>query len=97
MLNATGPFSPDTLSLMRTVVEAGVPYADINDNVETLQRVFDSEYLASLAKHRGVGVLPGLGASPGQTNMVAPAGAVRATSPALRRRPVDRGSGDVGI
>ena len=71
VLNTAGPFSRDTLSLMRTVVEAGVPYADINDDVEALQRVFESEYLDSLAKHRGVGVLPGLGASPGQTNVVA--------------------------
>jgi len=70
VLNTTGPFSRDTLSLMRTVVEAGVPYTDINDDVETLQGVFDSEYLDSLAKHRGVGVLPGLGASPGQTNVL---------------------------
>ena len=71
VLNTTGLFSRDTLSLMRTVIEAGVPYADINDDVETLQSVFESEYLDSLAKHRGVGVLPGLGASPGQTNVLA--------------------------
>ena len=71
VLNTTGPFSRDTLSLMRTVIEAGVAYADINDDVETLQSVFESEYLDSLAKHRGVGVLPGLGASPGQSNVLA--------------------------
>ena len=71
VLNTTGPFSRDTLSLMRTVVEAGVPYADVNDDVDALQCVFESEYLNSLARHRGVGVLPGLGASPGQTNVVA--------------------------
>ena len=61
VLNTAGPFTRETLSLMRTVVEAGVPYTDINDDVETLQRVFESEYLDSLARHRGVGVLPGLG------------------------------------
>ncbi len=71
VLNTAGPFSRDTLSLMRTVIEAGIPYADINDDVETLQSVFESEHLDSLAKHRGVGVLPGLGASPGQTNVLA--------------------------
>ena len=71
VLNATGPFNRSILSLMRTVVEAGVPYADINDDVDALQCVFESEYLDSLARHRGVGVLPGLGASPGQTNVVA--------------------------
>ena len=71
VLNTTGAFSRDTLSLMRTVVEAGVPYADVNDDVDALQCIFESEYLDSLARHRGVGVLPGLGASPGQTNLVA--------------------------
>ena len=49
VLNTTGPFSRDTLSLMRTVIEAGIPYGDINDDVETLQSVFESEYLDSLA------------------------------------------------
>ncbi len=71
VLNTTGPFSHDTLSLMRTVIEAGIPYADVNDDVETPQSVFDSESLDSLARHRGVGVLPGLGASPGSTNVMA--------------------------
>ena len=71
VLNTTGPFGRDTLTLMRTVVEAGVAYADVNDDVAALQSVFESEYLDSLARHRGVGVLPGLGASPGQTNVVA--------------------------
>ena len=71
VLNATGPFGRDTLSLMRTVIEAGIPYADVNDDVETLQSVFESEFLDSLAKHRGVGVLPGLGARPGSTNVMA--------------------------
>lgn len=71
VLNTTGPFSRDTLSLMRTVIEAGIPYADVDNDVETLQSVFESEFLDSLAKHRGVGVLPGLGASPGSTNVMA--------------------------
>ena len=71
VLNTTGPFSRDTLSLMRTVIEAGIPYADVDNDIETLQSVFESEFLDSLAKHRGVGVLPGLGASPGSTNVMA--------------------------
>ena len=70
VLNTAGPFNRDTMLLMRTVIEAGIPYADINDDIETLQIVFESEYLDSLAKDRGVGVLPGLGASPGQTNIL---------------------------
>lgn len=70
VLNTAGPFNRDTMSLMRTVIEAGIPYADINDDIETLQIVFESEYIDSLAKDRGVGVLPGLGSSPGQTNIL---------------------------
>ncbi len=56
------------LAVIRSVVEAGVSYADANDDPESLQAVFDSEYLAALAGYRGVGVAPGLGASPGQVN-----------------------------
>ena len=59
------------LPLIRSVVEAGVSYADANDDPQSLQAVFDSEYLPALAGHRGVSVLPGLGASPGQTNTLA--------------------------
>lgn len=56
------------LPMIRSVVEAGVSYADANDDPVSLQAVFDSEYLASLAGYRGVSVIPGVGASPGQTN-----------------------------
>lgn len=60
---------PDALlPVIRGVVEAGVSYADANDDPESLQTVFDSEYLASMAGYRGVSVIPGLGVSPGQTN-----------------------------
>ena len=56
------------LPVIRSVVEAGVSYTDANDDPESLQTVFDSEYLASLAGYRGVSVIPGMGVSPGQTN-----------------------------
>ena len=60
---------PDALlPMIRSVVEAGVSYTDANDDAESLQAVFDSEYLASLAGYRGVSVIPGMGESPGQTN-----------------------------
>ena len=60
------------LPLIRNVVEAGVSYADATDDPDSLQAVFDSEYLSSLAEYRAVGVIPGLGVSPGQTNALAP-------------------------
>ena len=71
VLNTAGPFTTEVLPLMRTVVEAGAFYADVNDDPDSLQMVFDSEYLRGLAEYRAVGVLPGLGASPGQTNVLA--------------------------
>ena len=71
VLNTAGPFTTDVLPLMRTVVEAGAFYADVNDDPDSLQMVFESGYLRSLAEYRAVGVLPGLGASPGQTNVLA--------------------------
>ena len=58
----------DLLGLIRTVVEAGASYADCNSDAESLQAVFDSGYLEALAGHRAVGVVPGLGSSPGLTN-----------------------------
>ncbi len=71
VLNTAGSFSHDTMSLTRTVIETGISYADVNDDVETLQSVFDSEFLDSLARHRDVGLLPGLGVSPDSTNSMA--------------------------
>lgn len=56
------------LPLVRSVVEAGASYADCSTDTESLQAMFDSEYLDSLAGYRAVSVLPGLGTSPGLTN-----------------------------
>ena len=59
---------PETLALMRTVLESGVSYADACADSETLQAIFDSDYLDALAGFRAVAAVPGLGASPGLTN-----------------------------
>ena len=59
---------PETLALMRTVLESGVSYADACTDSETLQAIFDSDYLDALARFRAVAAVPGLGASPGLTN-----------------------------
>ena len=56
------------LPLIRGVVEAGASYTDACVEPESLQAVFDSEYLHSLAGHRAVSVVPGMGAAPGLTN-----------------------------
>ena len=54
--------------LIRSVVEAGVSYADCNSDAESIQMVFDSPYLEATAGQRTVSVVPGLGVSPGLTN-----------------------------
>ncbi len=59
---------PETIALMRSVLEAGVSYVDACADGETLQAIFDSDYLDALAGYRAVGAVPGLGASPGLTN-----------------------------
>ncbi len=59
------------LPLLRSVMEAGVSYVDASSDPEALQAIFDSEYLEALAGYRAVGVVPGLGASPGLTNALA--------------------------
>ena len=58
------------LPLIRSVVEAGVSYADCTGDAEAIQSVFDSPYLEATAGHRAVSVIPGLGASPGLTNAI---------------------------
>ena len=59
---------PETLALLRTVLESGVSYADACTDSEILQAIFDSDYLDALARFRAAGAVPGLGASPGLTN-----------------------------
>ena len=59
---------PETIALMRSVLEGGVSYTDACTDSETLQAIFDSEYLDALAGFRAVGAVPGVGASPGLTN-----------------------------
>ena len=59
---------PEAISLIRSVLEGGVSYADASSDPEVLQAIFDSEYLGALAGYRAVSAVPGLGASPGLTN-----------------------------
>ncbi len=56
------------LPLIRNVVDAGASYVDSGSDAEAIQAVFDSEYLEATTGYRSVGVVPGLGASPGLTN-----------------------------
>ena len=68
VVNTTRPSLPEALPLIRIVLEAGVSYTDACTDSETLQAIFDSDYLDAVAGFRAVGAVPGLGASPGLTN-----------------------------
>ena len=68
VVNTLRVSSGSLLPFIRGVVEAGVSYTDATTDANSLQSVFDSEYLHALAGHRSVSVVPGLGASPGLTN-----------------------------
>ena len=45
VLNATGPFTQDTLGIIDSVVMIGAAYADVNDEAGVLSKVFDSQDL----------------------------------------------------
>ena len=71
VLNASGPFTRTTFQVIRTAAEAGVPYADVNDEAELLWELFEKGEVDALARQHGVPVVAGLGASPGHSNIVA--------------------------
>mgnify|MGYP001166307481 CR=1 FL=1 len=71
VLNASGPFTQSTIGMIKAVLRFGVSYADVNDETSMLSEVLSSGDLNTVAYEQGVAVLPGLGVSPGQTNVVA--------------------------
>ena len=68
VINTARSTLPETIALVRNILEAGVSYADACADTEILQAMFDSDYIDALAGYRAVGAIPGLGASPGLTN-----------------------------
>lgn len=71
VLNTTAPFTRHGEPLLRAALEAGVFYADVNDEIESIRAIMDSAELADLAQRAGVAAVVGLGTSPGLTNIVA--------------------------
>lgn len=68
VLNCVGPFYKTVKNILTTVIEAGIDYVDICDDVDV---TLDMLGLDEAARRAGVTALIGMGASPGATNLLA--------------------------
>ena len=68
VLNCVGPFYTTVKPVMQAVMQAGVNYVDVNDDVDVTIEALDMD---AEVKKAGITVVVGLGNSPGITNMLA--------------------------
>jgi len=68
VLNCVGPFYKTVKTILATVIDAGIEYIDICDDVDVTLDILDMD---EQAKNAGITALIGMGASPGATNLVA--------------------------
>jgi len=68
VLNCTGPFYKFVPVIIKTVIDAGVDYVDICDDVDV---TIDILKLDDQAKKANISALIGMGSSPGVTNLLA--------------------------
>jgi saccharopine dehydrogenase (NAD+, L-lysine-forming) len=68
VLNCIGPFYKTVKTILGAVIEAGVHYVDICDDVDVTLEILD---LDAAARTAGVTAVIGMGASPGVTNLLA--------------------------
>ena len=68
VLNCVGPFYKTVKTILGAVIEAGVGYVDICDDVDVTLEILD---LDAAARGAGVTAVIGMGASPGVTNLLA--------------------------
>jgi len=68
VLNCVGPFYKTVKTILSAVIEAGVHYVDICDDVDVTLEILD---LNGAARAAGVTAVIGMGASPGVTNLLA--------------------------
>lgn len=68
ILNCTGPFYRFVPTILRTVIELGINYVDVCDDVDVTKDIlaWDAD-----AKAAGITALIGMGSSPGVTNLLA--------------------------
>ncbi len=70
VLNTTGPFFRYGLAVVRAAIEAGVPYADVNDEDGPIHDLFATDDMHRAAQDAGIPLVVGLGTSPGLTNIL---------------------------
>ena len=68
VLNCTGPFYKFVKPILSAVIEAGINYVDICDDVDVTLEILEMD---SAAKEAGISALIGIGSSPGVTNILA--------------------------
>ena len=68
VLNCVGPFHRTVTTVLGAVLDARLPYVDIDDDVDVTLEVLGWD---ARAKAAGVTALIGMGASPGATNLLA--------------------------
>jgi saccharopine dehydrogenase (NAD+, L-lysine-forming) len=68
VLNCIGPFYSTVKPILQAVIDAGIDYVDVNDDVDVTIEVLE---LDGAARRAGVTALIGMGSSPGLTNVVA--------------------------
>ncbi len=68
VLNCVGPFYKTVKAVLGAVVEAGIDYVDICDDVDVTREILKMD---RAAKRAGITALIGMGASPGVTNLLA--------------------------
>ena len=68
VLNCVGPFYTTVKPILAAVMEAGVNYVDVCDDVDVTLDLLDMDEAVQRA---GIAVLLGMGSSPGMTNVIA--------------------------
>ncbi|ETW94335.1 MAG: hypothetical protein ETSY1_35335 [Candidatus Entotheonella factor] len=70
VLNTTGPFFRYGLAVVQSAIEAGVPYADVNDEDGPIRDLFATDDIHQAAQEAGIPLVVGLSTSPGLTNIL---------------------------
>jgi len=68
VLNCVGPFYKTVKTVLETVIDAGINYVDVCDDVDVTLEILDWSEKASA---KGITALIGMGSSPGVTNILA--------------------------
>ena len=68
VLNCVGPFYKSVKQILRAVIESGINYVDVCDDVDVTLEILEMDEEAGKA---GISALIGMGSSPGATNLLA--------------------------